>query len=46
MSELATLAIHGTLHLARHDHERDDGEMLRRQDELAARLGTVAWPAS
>jgi probable rRNA maturation factor len=45
-AELATLAIHGTLHLAGHDHERDDGEMLRRQDELVARLGTVAWPAS
>lgn len=45
-AELATLAIHGTLHLAGYDHERDDGEMLQRQDELVARLGTVAWPAS
>jgi len=45
-AELATLAIHGTLHLAGYDHEHDDGEMLRRQDELVARLGTVAWPGS
>jgi probable rRNA maturation factor len=45
-AELATLAVHGTLHLAGYDHERDDGEMLRRQDELVARLGAVAWPAS
>jgi probable rRNA maturation factor len=44
--ELATLAVHGTLHLAGLDHERDDGEMLRRQHELVARVGTVPWPAS
>jgi rRNA maturation RNase YbeY len=44
--ELATLVVHGTLHLAGLDHETDDGEMLRRQDELVARLGGVAWPAS
>jgi probable rRNA maturation factor len=44
--ELATLAVHGTLHLAGYDHEQDDGEMLRRQDELVARVGPVPWPAS
>ena len=44
--ELATLVVHGTLHLAGLDHEADDGEMLRRQDALVERLGGVAWPAS
>ncbi len=45
-AELAALAIHGTLHLAGHDHERDDGEMLRRQDAIVADLDPVPWPAS
>jgi probable rRNA maturation factor len=44
--ELATLAVHGTLHLAGLDHETDDGEMLRRQDAIVAGLDPVSWPAS
>lgn len=36
--ELATLVIHGLLHLAGHDHETDQGEMLARQGELLALL--------
>lgn len=31
---LETLVIHGLLHLLGHDHETDDGEMLRLQDAL------------
>jgi probable rRNA maturation factor len=38
------LLVHGALHLLGYDHDADDGEMLRRQDqiveELAARSGT------
>ena len=30
--------VHGVLHLAGHDHEADDGEMLRLQDEVMERL--------
>lgn len=41
--ELAELAIHGTLHLLGHDHERDAGAMLARQDALLAELGAVPW---
>jgi probable rRNA maturation factor len=44
--ELATLAVHGTLHLTGLDHETDDGEMLRRQDAIVGGLDPVAWPAS
>lgn len=36
--ELAALVVHGLLHLAGHDHENDDGEMLARQQELLGRL--------
>lgn len=38
--ELATLIIHGLLHLAGYDHEKDEGEMLERQQVLLDRL----WP--
>ena len=41
--ELATLVVHGTLHLLGHDHETDDGAMLRRQDALRADVGDVRW---
>jgi probable rRNA maturation factor len=30
--------VHGVLHLAGHDHERDDGEMLALQDDVMGRL--------
>jgi probable rRNA maturation factor len=33
---LATLAVHGLLHLLGYDHEVDDGEMLALQDRLVA----------
>ncbi len=36
--EVATLVVHGLLHLAGHDHQTDDGEMLARQEELLGRL--------
>ncbi len=41
--ELATLVVHGTLHLLGHDHEADDGEMLRRQDRLRGTVHDVTW---
>ncbi len=33
---LATLVVHGLLHLLGYDHETDDGEMLALQDRLVA----------
>lgn len=36
--ELRMLLIHGYLHLLGHDHERDDGAMLRLQRRLVRRL--------
>ena len=36
--EVARLLIHGTLHLLGHDHERDDGAMMRLQGELIQRF--------
>jgi len=36
--ELKVLILHGLLHLAGHDHETDEGEMLRREQFLRARL--------
>jgi len=38
--ELATLLVHGLLHLLGYDHETDAGAMLRRQEEL---LQDVRW---
>lgn len=35
---LATLVVHGVLHLVGYDHETDDGEMLALQDDLVDRL--------
>jgi probable rRNA maturation factor len=37
--ELKVLILHGLLHLAGFDHERDEGEMARRELRLRARLG-------
>ena len=34
---LATLVVHGLLHLLGYDHETDEGQMLALQDELLAR---------
>ena len=43
---VATLLVHGALHLVGYDHETDDGRMLTRQDELVAGVGSVgAAPA-
>ncbi len=43
---IATLLVHGVLHLLGWDHERDAGEMLRRQSELVPAAGRVdAEPA-
>jgi len=36
--ELMVLALHGYLHLLGHDHEVDDGKMLRLERKLARRL--------
>jgi len=36
--EVKILALHGLLHLAGFDHERDDGEMSRREIELRRKL--------
>ncbi len=38
--EIATLLVHGTLHVLGYDHETDRGEMTARQDEL---LGASSW---
>lgn len=37
--ELRILILHGLLHLAGHDHERDQGQMRRWEDRLRRRLG-------
>jgi probable rRNA maturation factor len=37
--EIKVLVLHGVLHLAGYDHERDGGEMARCEEELRARLG-------
>ncbi len=38
-NELKILILHGLLHLAGYDHEHDDGQMVRRERQLRARLG-------
>ena len=42
---VATLLVHGALHLVGYDHETDDGAMLARQDELLAGSERCAAPA-
>lgn len=37
--EIKILALHGVLHLAGYDHERDHGEMARKEERLRKRLG-------
>ncbi len=37
--EIKILALHGTLHLAGFDHERDNGEMAHKEAKLRATLG-------
>lgn len=36
--EVKILALHGVLHLRGYDHERDNGQMARRESQLRARL--------
>lgn len=40
--ELKVLILHGLLHLAGYDHEKDSGQMRRKEDRLRARLGLPA----
>jgi probable rRNA maturation factor len=40
--ELKILILHGVLHLAGHDHERDDGEMRRLEQRLRRQLDLPA----
>jgi probable rRNA maturation factor len=43
---IATLLVHGVLHLVGYDHEFDDGAMLSRENELLSEVGpVVADPA-
>jgi probable rRNA maturation factor len=43
---IATLLVHGALHLVGYDHETDDGSMLRRQEQLVREVApVVADPA-
>lgn len=37
--EVKILMLHGVLHLAGYDHERDDGEMARKENRLRRSLG-------
>ena len=39
MEEIKILALHGLLHLAGHDHDRDNGEMSRTEMRLRKQLG-------
>ncbi|MDX6544886.1 MAG: putative rRNA maturation factor, partial [Gaiellales bacterium] len=39
---IATLLVHGALHLAGYDHETDGGEMLARQQQLLVEMDPVA----
>jgi probable rRNA maturation factor len=38
-AEVRILVLHGVLHLAGHDHERDDGEMAGEEERLRRKLG-------
>jgi probable rRNA maturation factor len=40
--EIKILALHGVLHLAGYDHERDDGQMARKEESLRRALGLPA----
>jgi probable rRNA maturation factor len=40
--EIKILALHGVLHLAGYDHERDHGEMARKEERLRRSLGLPA----
>ncbi len=40
--EIKILALHGILHLAGFDHERDNGEMARKEAKLRRALGLPA----
>jgi probable rRNA maturation factor len=37
-ADVREAVVHGVLHLAGHDHEADDGEMLALQDDVVRRL--------
>jgi len=41
-AEIKILALHGILHLAGYDHERDHGEMARKEERLRKLLGLPA----
>jgi probable rRNA maturation factor len=43
---IATLLVHGALHLVGYDHESDDGRMLRRQAALLEEVEAVAASAA
>jgi probable rRNA maturation factor len=45
-TSIATLLVHGALHLVGYDHESDDGRMLRRQAALLEEVEAVAASAA
>jgi probable rRNA maturation factor len=43
-ADLTEAAVHGVLHLCGHDHETDDGEMLRLQEKIMRDISSASRP--